>query len=673
MNGLRWLAAVLVAVVPLAVDAEPRRWTSAGPLDAAADVLAVDPFDPDVVWAAGRNGVWVSSDAGATWERRWPTPVGEAVADLVLDPEVPGRAWARACRIGQGDFRVVTTEDAGRSWRELDIGGPVTLVIGVPDPDGFVLLAVADGGYSLLRSLDRGATWSPLTVGGVDPNLQPGAIRDVALRSLRTGTLFATLRNGVYRSRDDGRSWQRLGGGLPQDVAFELEVDGAGGALYAVSPDRLLRSDDWGEGWLELPAPPFDAWSSLQVARDGSGRLLAATCSGLLVSADRGATWQELAAPEWIGCPNVVAAAASAPDRLYATGRPNAAGTASSDDGGGSWSASGGVFRPVAVHGLNADPFREGRLVAAASDGLYHSTDLGTVWSRLSGDAFRAAAPDHAVPGRWYGNVTAADGSGFGSSDDGGAAWTLLPGPLDGELLWSLTSDPGRSGHLLAWTPDGHWSSCDGGETWRRFEPESPFGVLPRTFVTDPHRPGWRIATGGPFVSEDGGDTWHWRGRGLEHSTWTGHQTQRAVSGVAVDPFRPGLVYLAGDLGVWVGSAKEGERWRLASRGLPAPRCEAHGPLEWCDCAGAIAADPVRPGHLYVDTVDGIYWSADGARSWRPFPGEGLPDPPRVGGLLVSADGSRLLAVNPDGGVWVYPLAEALDAPRHVTGRRTRP
>jgi photosystem II stability/assembly factor-like uncharacterized protein len=122
-------------------------------------------------------------------------------------------------------------------------------------------------------------------------------------------TLYVGTQDGVYRSRDAGSHWQRLGFRERGVVIWSLAVDPTDpNVLYAGSaPAAVYRSDDGGESWRKLanakspghcemgfpvrtiriaidPSRPQDVYAALEV-------------SGVIRSDDGGETWTDLSAP----------------------------------------------------------------------------------------------------------------------------------------------------------------------------------------------------------------------------------------------------------------------------------------------------------------------------------------------------------------------------------------
>jgi len=163
-------------------------------------------------------------------------------------------------------------------------------------------------------------------------------------------------------------------------------------------------------------------------------------------------------------------------------------------------------------------------LVATVGQGILRSNDDGVSWHRLGlkeaiefDGTVRSLAVDRRRPERVYAGADC----GFCISDDGGAHWRRAEGPLNGQSIWSIATDPGNPDVIFAGTGAPSraaiFRSRDAGETWMRLAPEFPefcAGVnRPRllTICVDPEnsRDVWfGVEEGGCWRSRDGGDTW---------------------------------------------------------------------------------------------------------------------------------------------------------------------
>jgi sugar lactone lactonase YvrE len=145
------------------------------------------------------------------------------------------------------------------------VGGRVTALATTADGDWFA--GTADGG--VWRSGDQGQHWTP--VFDSMPSLSIGALAvDPADGSLWVGTGEANLSQdsyagtGVYRSVDDGATWQRVGdtasgNPLTGHTVFRIAFDPAGNA-YAATDNGLFRRAAGSGQWAEVldPAGPVD-------------------------------------------------------------------------------------------------------------------------------------------------------------------------------------------------------------------------------------------------------------------------------------------------------------------------------------------------------------------------------------------------------------------------------
>lgn len=186
-------------------------------------VLGIDPRNPDTLYGApdswNDNALAIHSqlsksvDGGMTWtplERDWH---GYLLTAVAVDPTIPATVHVESGGI-QDDFADVPedyydpdsalardncclfrSDDGGANWVRLDV--PAYSVyhggfLGV-DPRGTIYVKTVKG---LLRSLDRGNTWSPVTTAGLR-----AAISSIGFDPLDPNHLFAgTYGGGVFET-----------------------------------------------------------------------------------------------------------------------------------------------------------------------------------------------------------------------------------------------------------------------------------------------------------------------------------------------------------------------------------------------------------------------------------------------------------------------------------------
>ncbi|MGH9394760.1 MAG: WD40/YVTN/BNR-like repeat-containing protein, partial [Terriglobales bacterium] len=242
------------------------------------------PSQPDTYYFGSTGGgVWKTSDAGASWQNVSDGyfSVGSmgalAVADS--DPNIvyagTGSSKIRSnVSIGRGIYR---SGDAGKSWNFLGLRAVGQIAAIRIDPANPNLVYVAAQGdpfadspqRGVYRSSDGGDTWSKVLY--VSPALGAAALAmdpadpKVLYASMWYGrrkpwTIIsgseASAGAGIYKTRDGGEHWTKLGGGLPEQLFGRSNV-----AVSAANPERvyalieakpgsgLYRSEDAGVNW----------------------------------------------------------------------------------------------------------------------------------------------------------------------------------------------------------------------------------------------------------------------------------------------------------------------------------------------------------------------------------------------------------------------------------------
>ncbi|MEM6730401.1 MAG: glycosyl hydrolase, partial [Myxococcota bacterium] len=201
--------------------------------------VAIDPNNPHTVWVGtgenvgGRHvafgdGVYLSKDAGKTWENRG-LKASEHIGKIIIHPSDSNTVWVAAegpLWSKGGDRGVYKTNDGGKTWKNvLRVGewtGATDLEIDPRDPN--VLYAAAwqrhrtvaayvGGGpeSGIYRSVDGGENWERLETGLPKGNM--GKI-GLALSPMKPDVLYAAIeqdrrKGGVYRSTDRGSSWEK--------------------------------------------------------------------------------------------------------------------------------------------------------------------------------------------------------------------------------------------------------------------------------------------------------------------------------------------------------------------------------------------------------------------------------------------------------------------------------
>ncbi len=274
------------------------------------------------------------------------------------------------------------TNDAGRTWKPIFDSQPVASIgaiavapsdanviyVGTGEADMRSSISVGNGMY---KSTDAGKTWKQI---GLSDSRQIGRIlvdpRDpnrVFVAAL--GHAYGpNQERGVFRSKDGGKSWQR--------VLFHDENTGAIDLAFEPGNSKTIYAALW-----QTRRPPW----SIYPPSNGPG-------SGLYRSNDGGDHWQ---AVKGNGLPSEglgrmgIAFAPSNPKRIYLIVDAKEGGLYRSDDGGLNWQqvskdhriwGRGWYFNEVTVDPKNAD------IVYVPNTSLYRSVDGGKSFSVFKGD-----------------------------------------------------------------------------------------------------------------------------------------------------------------------------------------------------------------------------------------------------------------------------------------------
>jgi len=287
--------------------------------------LAADPALPGVIYAGlNGQGVYRSGDHGQTWTAMNSGLGDRTVRSLVLTP-----AGLFAGTASGGIFKIVSP---AQDWQAMNSGMAISEAKTLTDSP--VLSRFSPLGPAadyLVDDADPAQSSSP------DPKaVLPAPVQALASAPSAAATIYAgTAGGGVYRSSDNGVSWQAAG--LSGRMVLSLAVDRSNAARLWAGTDAasgsLWRSDNGGQNW----SASQNGLSGLMVnavvqSLADSAVLYAATNQGVYQSNDAGTHWTR------IGLAGQMVYALVAPS-FY----PNmlAAGTSSgpqiSSDGGKTW------------------------------------------------------------------------------------------------------------------------------------------------------------------------------------------------------------------------------------------------------------------------------------------------------------------------------------------------
>ncbi|MYB69173.1 MAG: M6 family metalloprotease domain-containing protein [Gemmatimonadetes bacterium] len=534
------------------------------------------PNDPEVLYAARRDGIWRSSDGGVSWSA---TGMMDYQRPLSVDAHTPWRVYVEP--------NLVST-DGGMTWNELDIPGEAPSLVALEDVGRHGLIYANSGGKDaeLLVSADGGISWRAVGMRGLS---------EMRVHPQVAGLIYGRRDSSLYYSDNGGSTWekQRLPRHFRRILPDPWEPDG----LYATSGDTLWYSADRDGRWQPLAPQSSERWPFIKIApsRRRQGLVFAWEGSGLPSelwrSEDSGRHWSVMSSVSYARVDTLIPNPHDA-DHLYIIDR---------------------FFRRSATLWETRDTGETWQTVRIPNA----STFIGVIRSDGAGNFFAGSE-------KWLKAREDADlvdwSPALLASRNAGGAWEWITRIGFFKSSWSNYRNDSiealavNSAHIIAHTGQGYVRSDDGGQTWERFDPPGDRGSAGSYAViaVDPHDPSvwWRILRG-VWRSTDGGTTWEERGpigglydgRGRSTVRWfTGEEA--GARGLILDPSREGHVAVAAGGTVW-NSTDAGQTWR------PLTVLKTEGLM-----VEALAVHPEFFPRWYAATQAGVYVSNDAGRSW---------------------------------------------------------
>jgi len=370
MSKIRVLVGTKKGAFILTSDGKRQKWTVNGPHFAGWEMyhLKGSPADPDRIYASQTSGwfgqvIQRSDDGGKTWATPDGAPVptpGEfpkgASNKFVYEGDVGTHKWYDGTQhpwefkrvwhlepsltdpdtvyAGVEDAAIFKTTDGGKTWHELSslrkakgslwqpgAGGMAVHTI-LLDPKNADRIYIAISAAGAFRTDDGGKTWRPINKGLKspyelpDPDAEVGhCVHRIAMHPSRPGVLFMQKHWDVLRSDNAGDMWTDVGGNLPSDFGFPIDVHAhEPETVYVVPiksdsehfpPDgklRVYRSRTGGNEWEALTKglPQKDCY--VNILRDAMavdslepcGVYFGTTGGQVYGSADSGDTWKAI-------------------------------------------------------------------------------------------------------------------------------------------------------------------------------------------------------------------------------------------------------------------------------------------------------------------------------------------------------------------------------------------
>ncbi len=558
--------------------------------------FAVVKQEPTTFYAATASGhLWKTVNNGITFEPLFENEKIFSIGDVAVAPSDPNIVWvgtgeannSRSAYWGDGVYK---STDAGKTWKNMGLEESHhigRIVIHPTNPD-VVYVAALGHLYSmnpergLYKTTDGGKAWEKILgpvvrerhIGVVDAVMDPTNPEILYAATYDKERLPWTFNlggpgSGIHKTTDGGKTWKKLGGGLPGGMLGRIGID-----IYLRNPNILYACI---ENANKKDMSDEERYQELRAGKASRGMI----DGEVYRSEDGGETWSKVNTDkENIG---------GAPGYYYGQIRidPNddkvvhvlSASSWGTKDGGKTWDR-----RPLGFggddHALWIDPDNSNHILLGYDHGLGITYDRGKNWyhpDNLSLAQFYAVGFDFSYPYRVAGGLQD-NGSKMGPS----------------------TSRDGRSINFEDWERvgggDGMYNEFDW-QTNSYLYNESQFGPLQRTDLKTGESKSIAYSRQNPKLR------WNWN------------------SPILVSPHDSDVIYHAGN--VLVKSTFRGENWKEISPDLTTNDPEklttgkgGDGNIQYCTIT-TIDESPLVQGLLWVGTDDGNVWiTKDDGKNW---------------------------------------------------------
>lgn len=313
-NSLNGIAAAAESRVFYTTDGGAQ-WTEVF-LNGYADIKGVSLLPSGVGFAVGENGIYKTTDFGQNWAIM-ETSIGEydLYSVFALDED-------HISIVGDLDV-VFLTDDGGANWSSYTFSqmNRISCVYFIDEDIGFVgddkgyLMRTSNGGESweevfyevwnsiysirfvsseigiatsidqILKTTDGGQSWDVISFPESD------SFYSVAWAGENTVYIAGTM--GVFRSFDAGLNWENLNQSTTRNGFTTAAYYGENTILAFSNASSIIRSEDNGYSWDELPPPSTGYYPYRNACEVNNEEIFVITLSGkILKTIDGGDSWE---------------------------------------------------------------------------------------------------------------------------------------------------------------------------------------------------------------------------------------------------------------------------------------------------------------------------------------------------------------------------------------------
>jgi photosystem II stability/assembly factor-like uncharacterized protein len=356
-------------------------WEAIGPFYGNVNSMCAAPSDNDIIYL-GLEGVparfWKSTDAGLSWSK-----VGEAIGVspqfIAVDPFNPNILYS-----GVSNTMVKST-DGGATWTYLSPRGFCMDVIVHPTSSNILyVVGHADNGgtytMTFFKSTNAGVNWSKVYL-----DSQSGAGYAICLDHSNPSIIYVGGESGlsprIYKSTDGGTNFADVSTGISSgDKIMSLAAHPTNSdIIYAGAENIIYRSTSGGDSWISVTSTDGTVWR-LATTSISPSYVYASCDTNVYRSTNNGATWSQITnGLEGNTFRGLIAHNTSANTVL--TG--NCLGVYKTTNSGDIWVASDKGITGATINAFGISPSDPSTIYTEMCHiGLFKTTDNGITWTR---------------------------------------------------------------------------------------------------------------------------------------------------------------------------------------------------------------------------------------------------------------------------------------------------
>ena len=630
------------------------QWTALGPDGGDVRSLAYDPQNPDHIFLGTSTGTLFSStDGGKNWARFAHLGSGDdyVIDHLAIDPQSPNKMFAAAWSVEtQQAGDLFRSEDSGATWQTTPaMHGKSIRALAISASDTKTLVAGAVDG--VFRSTDGGKNWQKISASNSDIH----SIESIAIDPKDPNAIYAGTWHLAWKTDDGGANWHHISKGMIEDSdVFSIIVDSTNpSVVFASACSGIYKSQSAGESFQKIQGIPFSARRTRVLKQDPTNAAIvyAGTTEGLWKTIDAGKTWNRVTDSDVV-VNDVMVDPRNSMRVMLATDR---AGVLASTDGAHSFLTTNHGYTHRYVTSILADKTDPNTMfVSVVNDrelgGVFVSHDAGQHWIQnskgLDGrDVFTLKQTSN-------GELVAGTNRGLFMLAHHATEWSPINDIVSRtssrtaktttevhSVLTARVNDVEITPTMwMAATSAGLFTSSNQGKSW------NGGAVMGKQDFVSVRSDGSLIALAtrsDVLVSKDNG------------STWQDSSLSASISSIRGVTISDGQIMFASREGAFR-SPNAGAGWEHMQNGLPDKNISS------------ISYDQNNKRLLATSTETGVVFeSQDNGRSWTRGPDTGFPL------RNISVVQGRLMAATPFDGIVMQPENEDHSASNGAATRRT--